>query len=495
MIRRKIIVTSVISLVLLSTFFGVSATNTKTERGSSIFTSTLSNAKWTVMAYMDGDGNLRDYRIEDINEMAEVGSNEDVKVIAQLGGLRFYVTEDTQPTESNADMDLGNVDISKAKTLSNFINWVKDNYQADRYLLVIAGHGYGIKGLIGMELATLNTALSDIDGGIDILVFDSCRMATIEVATAIKDKTSYMVASEGPFMATCFQYDDLLKVINADTGISSEELSKKFIEKDFYDGTTESAIDLSVVDELNSKISSLSNDLLDCLDEKKEKINEVFKDVKKFSSGADLYHFAELIDSGTSLQSANNVINKISSAVISNKGPLNTHGLTIYVGNIEAVIKENYYTDKSTWSDFLWEYHSYEPPSGPPETPTTLKGTTKNQKGNSCSYRIEEAVKDPNGDQVYYLFDFGDGENSGWLGPWDSGKMPEDGIRKSHAFTSVGTYEVRVRAKDTNNDKSGWSDPLVVVIESNGKNNQNFVYRNIFSYLLGQFRSLRFIFF
>ncbi|MCK4416379.1 MAG: PKD domain-containing protein, partial [Thermoplasmatales archaeon] len=69
-------------------------------------------------------------------------------------------------------------------------------------------------------------------------------------------------------------------------------------------------------------------------------------------------------------------------------------------------------------------------------------------------YTFSTSTTDPEEDQIYYLFDWGDGESSGWLGPYNSG----DAIQATHVWTDAGDYEIQVKAKDTNDRESDWSD-------------------------------------
>ncbi len=70
---------------------------------------------------------------------------------------------------------------------------------------------------------------------------------------------------------------------------------------------------------------------------------------------------------------------------------------------------------------------------------------------------------DPNGDLVYFLFDWGDGSNSDWIGPFESGEE----CNISHIWNEIGNYEIKVKAKDTEGLESDWSDPLVVRMPKN----------------------------
>jgi hypothetical protein len=57
-----------------------------------------------------------------------------------------------------------------------------------------------------------------------------------------------------------------------------------------------------------------------------------------------------------------------------------------------------------------------------------------------------------------YKFDWGDGTDSGWLGPFDSGQTCE----ASHKWASMGSFSIKVKAQDTHFEESPWSDPFPV---------------------------------
>jgi hypothetical protein len=62
------------------------------------------------------------------------------------------------------------------------------------------------------------------------------------------------------------------------------------------------------------------------------------------------------------------------------------------------------------------------------------------------------------------LFSWGDGTDSGWTDPIASGKT----VSASHVWTSEGTYEIKVKARDIPNfAESEWSDPLSVSMPRN----------------------------
>ena len=93
---------------------------------------------------------------------------------------------------------------------------------------------------------------------------------------------------------------------------------------------------------------------------------------------------------------------------------------------------------------------------GAPNKPSKPSGPTTISPGQQYTYST--STTDNEGDQIYYLFSWGDNSDSGWIGPYNSGDTAE----ASHSWSSTGTYSVKVKAKDTGDLESKWSDPLSV---------------------------------
>jgi hypothetical protein len=100
-------------------------------------------------------------------------------------------------------------------------------------------------------------------------------------------------------------------------------------------------------------------------------------------------------------------------------------------------------------------------PNLPPETPAIPTGKTTGQPGNTYLYSTE--TTDPEEDQVFYMWDWGDGNISDWMGPFASGQKAT--AQKSWAVK--GTYSVKVKAKDSHGAESNWSNPLIVTMPNN----------------------------
>jgi len=93
-----------------------------------------------------------------------------------------------------------------------------------------------------------------------------------------------------------------------------------------------------------------------------------------------------------------------------------------------------------------------------PEKPAAPEGTTSGKVGNHYNYTV--STVDVGGDQLYYLFDWGDGNTSGWLGPYDSNQP----CTASYNWTEKGTYEIKAKAKDVFGLESEWSDPMPITM-------------------------------
>jgi len=96
-----------------------------------------------------------------------------------------------------------------------------------------------------------------------------------------------------------------------------------------------------------------------------------------------------------------------------------------------------------------------------PEKPNAPHGSTSVRINTEYAYNV--STVDPEEDQIYYLFDWGDGEPSGWLGPYASGERAET----VHKWVKKGSYQIRVKAKDEHGAMSDWSDPLPISVPKN----------------------------
>ena len=76
------------------------------------------------------------------------------------------------------------------------------------------------------------------------------------------------------------------------------------------------------------------------------------------------------------------------------------------------------------------------------------------------NHMVSTYITDPDGDQLYVKWYWGDGTSSDWEGPYTSGET----VTSVHAWNAPGKFLVRAEAKDIHGSWSGLSEPHVVNI-------------------------------
>jgi len=124
-----------------------------------------------------------------------------------------------------------------------------------------------------------------------------------------------------------------------------------------------------------------------------------------------------------------------------------THTYT-YPGNFTVTLtvtdNSSNTSDDTTWA---WIQASNYPPDKP-----SIYGETNGKVGQSYDYTF--LTTDPEGLQVWYYIEWGDGSNTGWIGHYPSGEE----ITKSHSWSEKDTYTIRCKAKDPYGDESEWGE-------------------------------------
>jgi len=91
-----------------------------------------------------------------------------------------------------------------------------------------------------------------------------------------------------------------------------------------------------------------------------------------------------------------------------------------------------------------------------PQTPAPVQGLTQGYAGKILSYTATS--KDPDGDQLFFTFDWGDGATTKTLLSASSTGAA------NHIWKEKGTYKVKAMATDSQGASSGWSEPFSVSI-------------------------------
>lgn len=92
---------------------------------------------------------------------------------------------------------------------------------------------------------------------------------------------------------------------------------------------------------------------------------------------------------------------------------------------------------------------SLERLNDPPNIPT-IDGPTNARAGEEYEYTF--SATDPDGDDIEYFIDWGDGDEEEWIGPYASGEV----ITLSHSWTEQGVYRIKSKVRDIYELESGW---------------------------------------
>ncbi len=330
------------------------------------------------MVYISGDNNLEPYVVSDIEtELAPTGSSSNVQVVALAdrtladrtpgydtssgdwtGTLLFHVTDVNgqamKAVPANAVADWGERDLGDKQTLIDFVTWTKANYPADHYALYFWGHGWNWHpGYVmrddtdndTLDMEEVKAALPSI-GFIDMVGFDGCNMASIEVqmlwhghATALSHSQEW-VGGEG------IQYDLVLEQLAANPNMSADQVAIATTQSASSDKTWSAVAVDSRFDALLSAVNQWSvalNNLYDMAYEINSRVSD--PNIRSKSQA---------------------VMNAVNSVVLSERhvnAYADVHGITVYHIS-KATEKDSNYTYYRTldfalqigWDEFLDAY-------------------------------------------------------------------------------------------------------------------------------------------
>lgn len=249
-------------------------------------------AKWTIIAYYDGNCDLdltkngNSWVIAEAQEIERVGSTDEVQVVGMVGSLKtggqckYYRLEkhdNELPDQLSSTVleDLGSKDMSDKATLNNFIRYCTEEYPADRYMLMIKNHGSGWRGAcvdeqLGgghiMSMPEIREALDTFH--FDVIAFDACLMSMVEVAYELRARADYLVASQFVTYAGTYGGEEWMTYLTGNPDAGGLDLGKQIVtacenanKRNSFIGHM-AVTDLSKLDALASRISTLGSDLV-----------------------------------------------------------------------------------------------------------------------------------------------------------------------------------------------------------------------------------------
>lgn len=157
---------------------------------------------------------------KDIKEMLSVDLPENVKMVIQPGGAGSWGYEKINPnrlqrfvydSEGMYLVDEQQVrNMGDKETLEDFLRYCKENHPADHTMIIFWNHGGGafgygtdmLFGSDGLSLEDMRQAFENVyesnenNPPIDVIGFDACLMASMEVANTFNGFAEYLLGSE-----------------------------------------------------------------------------------------------------------------------------------------------------------------------------------------------------------------------------------------------------------------------------------------------------------
>lgn len=231
----------------------------------------------------------------DLGELMEVQLPENVNVVIETGGSSewqndvidasklqrwVYNSEGLMLVDEQPSASMG-----EAQTLADFLSFAKTNYPAEKTAVVFWNHGGGsVSGasfdeLYDFDSLTLDemyAAFSSVwepsaeNQPLELVGFDTCLMATVDVANTFSDLAHYLVASEETEPANGWYYSQWVGALAQDTSMDGAELGKVICDAYYagceevgtQDNTTLSLTDLSKVGPLLEAYESFGAEAL-----------------------------------------------------------------------------------------------------------------------------------------------------------------------------------------------------------------------------------------
>ena len=236
------------------------------------------DGSWAIYWYLCGSDLETNggFATTDLMEMMEVKLPENINVVIQTGGAAVWQNEYMNPDKiqrwlfSSEGLQLleeqSTANMGDAQTLYDFLSFANTNYPADKVAVTFWNHGGGsvsgaafdeIHGLDSLDLAEMYQAFNAVwpantaNPALELVGFDTCLMATVDVAATFQNFSKYLVASEEVEPGNGWLYSGWLAELAANPHMDGDDLGIAICNT-YYDGCeavgTQDQTTLSVTD-------------------------------------------------------------------------------------------------------------------------------------------------------------------------------------------------------------------------------------------------------
>lgn len=269
-----------------------------------------------------------------------LADREEVEVVVAFGGATkdgwrgMKIANISQLTQDHFDLEFGNetgpdaylyqadgAHMGDESSLKLFLDYLRDGYaNFDQRFLTFWDHGNSYRGFGNdsnynddpLSMDEIAGAFHDSQAGIfDLIGFDACLMASVEVAKVIEPHARYMIASEEDEPGHGWLWSAVIEAFAEEDSVveAGKRMVDNFVQdvhSDYHRGKTLSLLDLSeyhnLVGALDPVVSTLSSRMFDSHDIS-DGLIAAEEGVRSFSvseregsrASVDLMHFAQIL--------------------------------------------------------------------------------------------------------------------------------------------------------------------------------------------------------
>lgn len=208
---------------------------------------------WTICWYLCGS-NLETYygcASNDIAEALSVALPDNVRIVVQTGGAYMWRNEMVSSGVIQRHLidssgmtlleELPEADMGASGTLSSFLTFCRDYYSSAHNAIVFWNHGGGsvsgaefdeVYGFDSLTLGEFTSAFGSVYGSspasppFEIVGFDACLMATVDVANAFRSFGHYLVASEEVEPGIGWNYAGMMRNLASNPYMNGDALGR-----------------------------------------------------------------------------------------------------------------------------------------------------------------------------------------------------------------------------------------------------------------------------
>ncbi len=350
----------------------------------------------TYMTYEALDNDLS----EDLNRIVDtlevVGSTPQMNLIAQTdnhgagNAARYFFQRDELGKIGSPYVAIGNQGENSGdpQVLKNAVRWGFNSYPSRYKWLNISSHGMGFSGINyddspeqSMTIMQFNQALKAGLGGkkLDLVSFDACLMATVEVASELQDTSKILIGSEDSTYYWGYGYYKTFSRLAQNTAAMNPAQVARSLVVDVHDkgsshqAYTISATDLTKISALERALDRLARALRQALPEHQNEILRAVQATREFHMAegipyrdinrmlALLKRHVKVPEVAAAADQINDIMYRKGVILFARQSKIQQgegRGLSIYLpseGHVSKAYRQTRFARATQWDEFLVE--------------------------------------------------------------------------------------------------------------------------------------------